>query len=382
MQKTRKEYSNQNWKVFSWFLHGDKIRAIFNILCKVKKKRNEVTVLQADNDIHSANLECLSGNHVLVTRVQSIIPFAWKSRALIFHSTLTVLRFLIGIVDVATVHLSYFEDGSCEYYDAEFWGPVYTLYDTVVDFYVTLMISIVLISHIRSIISTRMKVNTLLYTSVIYNNVLRTLCITIVNLMSTLLIIMENKMIKIMLLWPIINILIVCLVGYDSDVTKAIQKIRQRHWQTLSATATSVTLDLNEFPMNEAGLSHLQQQPQEQEQEQQQQQQEQQGQPYQHFRKPSLTRRHSDSALAENLLSDKFDRNNSEHLSITSHWKSVVPLTATNAASQHLQQQFSPLSDYDNNLLHNLHILLSNTSSLQGSTSNNTIDSYVKGQSV
>lgn len=45
-----------------------------------------------------------------------------------------------------------------------------------------------------------------------------------------------------MLLWPIINIAFVILVGYDSDVTKSIRKLRQRRWNTLSVMASTVDL--------------------------------------------------------------------------------------------------------------------------------------------
>lgn len=61
-----------------------------------------------------------AGNHILVTRVQSIVPIHWKRRGNIFHTTLTVLRFLIGIVDVALINVSIYDDGTCEYRDEEF----------------------------------------------------------------------------------------------------------------------------------------------------------------------------------------------------------------------------------------------------------------------
>lgn len=50
-----------------------------------------------------------------------------------------------------------------------------------------------------------------------------------------------------MLLWPIINIFFVVLVGYDSDVTKSIRKLRQKRWRTLPTTTTS-TVDLSRIP--------------------------------------------------------------------------------------------------------------------------------------
>ncbi|KAG2195528.1 hypothetical protein INT46_006185 [Mucor plumbeus] len=187
-----------------------------------------------------------AGNYVLVTRVQSIVPIDWRKRALIFHTSLTVLRIIIGIVDVGLVHISTYPDGTCDYRDEEFWGPVYTLYDTLIDIYVTVMISAILISHIRSLVSDRMKVNKLLYTSVIYHNVIRSVCLTIVNLISAIFIIMKNHVDTIMLLWPIINICFIILVGYDSDVTKAIRKLRQKRWRTISNMTS--TIDLGTMP--------------------------------------------------------------------------------------------------------------------------------------
>lgn len=45
-----------------------------------------------------------------------------------------------------------------------------------------------------------------------------------------------------MLLWPIINIFFVVLVGYDSDVTKAIRELRQKQWRTPSNVTSGVDL--------------------------------------------------------------------------------------------------------------------------------------------
>lgn len=44
-----------------------------------------------------------------------------------------------------------------------------------------------------------------------------------------------------MLLWPIINIFFVVLVGYDSDVTKAIRELRQKHWRSISSSGVDLT---------------------------------------------------------------------------------------------------------------------------------------------
>jgi hypothetical protein len=54
------------------------------------------------------------------------------------------------------------------------------------------MITWILVSHIRALVAERMKINNVVYTSVIYNNVIRTVCLTIVNLISAIFIILVS----------------------------------------------------------------------------------------------------------------------------------------------------------------------------------------------
>lgn len=61
-----------------------------------------------------------AGTHVLVTRVQSIVPIEWRRRAIYFHSSITILRFIIGVVDVVVVQLGFYSDGTCLYVDQEY----------------------------------------------------------------------------------------------------------------------------------------------------------------------------------------------------------------------------------------------------------------------
>lgn len=63
---------------------------------------------------------------------------------------------------------------------------MYTLYDTLIDLYVTFVISLILLSHIRSLALDDMRINIILYTSVIYHNVIRSVLLTIVNLISAI----------------------------------------------------------------------------------------------------------------------------------------------------------------------------------------------------
>ncbi|KAI8973209.1 hypothetical protein BDF20DRAFT_945460 [Mycotypha africana] len=173
---------------------------------------------------------------VLLMRVQSIMPIAYKMKTLILHCSALFIRIILGIVDVILIHMDNYADGTCHYVVKEYWGPVYTLYDTFIDLYVSIMIIIIIINHIRSLKSDSLRGNTILYTSVIYYNAIRTVCLTIANFLSAFFVIMDAKLV--MLLWPIINIVFVVLIGYDADVMKTIQKLRQKDWQiTAAATA-------------------------------------------------------------------------------------------------------------------------------------------------
>lgn len=61
-----------------------------------------------------------AGTHVLVARVQSIVPVNWKRKSLVLHSFFTVLRCIIGVIDVGLIHIENYPDGSCKYIDEEF----------------------------------------------------------------------------------------------------------------------------------------------------------------------------------------------------------------------------------------------------------------------
>lgn len=61
-----------------------------------------------------------AGTHVLVTRVQSIVPVDWKRKSHIFHSTLTVVRCIFGLVDVGLINIENYPNGTCKYTDQEY----------------------------------------------------------------------------------------------------------------------------------------------------------------------------------------------------------------------------------------------------------------------
>ncbi|KAI8368418.1 hypothetical protein EDC96DRAFT_441596 [Choanephora cucurbitarum] len=188
----------------------------------------------------------VAGDYVLLCRVQSVVPVNWRKRTQALNYILIGVRFLIGIVDVVLIKITVHPTGACNFEDQDYWGIVYTFYDTILDIYVTVSISGILIAHIRSLKADRMKVNKLLYTSVIYHNVFRSVGITITSLVSSFFLIMKNREEIIMLIWPIVDTFFVILVGYDSDLTKAIRKLRTRR-RNVSSNVPS-TLDLGGAP--------------------------------------------------------------------------------------------------------------------------------------
>ncbi|KAF7721611.1 hypothetical protein EC973_004358 [Apophysomyces ossiformis] len=178
----------------------------------------------------------VAGTLVLLGRVQSIVAPQDRKKMRILHISLAVLRAIIGIVDVALIKLGVAADGQCLYADTLYWGPVYTLYDTVIDLYVTIMITYILVKHIRRLHTAQMRPNTTLYFAVVCSNVVRTLALTVVNFISAIFIIMEHDSEIIMLLWPVINFFFITLVGYDADVTKALRRIRQAYRRTVAVS--------------------------------------------------------------------------------------------------------------------------------------------------
>ncbi|RCH99239.1 hypothetical protein CU098_010439 [Rhizopus stolonifer] len=191
----------------------------------------------ADALYHSA---MTAGTAVMLMRVHAIIPIQWKKCALIAHTMVVIIRFIIGIVDVVVVTITNHDTNTCKYKNAKYWGPVYTLYDTTLDIYVTAIISAILVSHIRSLTFGDMRTSITLYTSVIYNNIIRTVLLTIVNIISAAFIFTYT-----MIIWPVTNIGFVLLIGYDSDITKTIQKLRQGRWRQ---AGSSYNIGLDKVP--------------------------------------------------------------------------------------------------------------------------------------
>ncbi|CDH57498.1 hypothetical protein RO3G_02504 [Lichtheimia corymbifera JMRC:FSU:9682] len=168
----------------------------------------------------------LSGNAVLLLRVRAIFPHEWNTASKIFHIMIIVVRLGIGVVDISMLSYVRGPRGMCRYQESAYWGPVYTFYDTLVDAYVTVMIGYMLSKHVSRLRRSFVEVNTSTYIVFLAQNVIRTTVLTGVNLLSALFILMREGHYAIMVLWPVINSLVLLLIGYDVDLTRVVQDMR------------------------------------------------------------------------------------------------------------------------------------------------------------
>jgi hypothetical protein len=101
---------------------------------------------------------------------------------------------------------------------------VYTFYDTFTDLYVTLCITTVLLMHLRKVKHVHIATNINLFLAIGATNILRTIVLMVSNLVSAVLILTEERQAVIMIAWPVINLLFILLVGYDTDIARLIRR--------------------------------------------------------------------------------------------------------------------------------------------------------------
>ncbi|KAI9288455.1 hypothetical protein BC943DRAFT_156483 [Umbelopsis sp. AD052] len=164
------------------------------------------------------------GNAVLLDRVATIVPSHLTKRFEIAHYIILAIRLAIGIIDAAIITVSAADNLSCIYQDNIAWGPVYTFYDTFTDLYVTLCITTILIMHVRKVKNVHIATNLNLFIAIGATNILRTIVLMISNLASAVLILTEERQSVIMIAWPVINLLFILLVGYDTDIARLIRR--------------------------------------------------------------------------------------------------------------------------------------------------------------
>jgi hypothetical protein len=81
--------------------------------------------------------------------------------------------------------------------------------------------------HIKKVKNVNVVTNISLFMAVGATNVLRTTVLMISNLISAVLILIQETQVVIMITWPIINFLFILLVGYDTDIARLLRKIHR-----------------------------------------------------------------------------------------------------------------------------------------------------------
>ncbi|GAN01742.1 hypothetical protein MAM1_0011c01177 [Mucor ambiguus] len=186
----------------------------------------ELSGMIADAFYH---VSCLSAICILLLRVKIIVPLHRQMLFNIIHSLILVARVVIGVCDVIYSHLwSDVAIGVCRYKDKREIGLTYTLFDTVVDFYVSIMITFILVTHIRRLHADRVGGNVRLYKSVVIFNATRTIILSMVNLVCAVYYLAANDSpAMVFIVWPISILFLIALVGYDTDITKSINHCKR-----------------------------------------------------------------------------------------------------------------------------------------------------------
>jgi len=81
--------------------------------------------------------------------------------------------------------------------------------------------------HIKKVKNVNVVTNISLFMAVGATNVLRTTVLMISNLVSAVLILIQEDQVVIMITWPIINFLFILLVGYDTDIARLLRKLHR-----------------------------------------------------------------------------------------------------------------------------------------------------------
>ncbi|KAI9024388.1 hypothetical protein CLU79DRAFT_700332 [Phycomyces nitens] len=171
----------------------------------------------------------VAGAIILLSRVQTVSPENWKQWTRYLGIFFILFRAAVGITDCVLVKISKTDYNVCVYVDETVWGSLYTFLDTTIDLYTTLMISTILITHIRRIHSIHAPANSSIYFAVLFHNVGRTFLLTIANLISAIFILSQINTDLIICLWTTTNFLFILLVGFDTDITRSIRVLQKKY---------------------------------------------------------------------------------------------------------------------------------------------------------
>ncbi|CDS02841.1 hypothetical protein LRAMOSA00244 [Lichtheimia ramosa] len=175
------------------------------------------------------HLSMTAGMTVLLLRIRAVLPFGWNAYIKSMHVVLVGMRIIIGAVDVVLLQRAVLPDGSCQFQESKAWGPVYTVYDTLVDLYVTIAIGITLYRHVKRVRNSIDDEQTSLpYHAIIMQNVIRTTVLFLSNLATVILMLKSANQAVLIIYWPVTNILFILLIGYDSDLVQVVRSMRKR----------------------------------------------------------------------------------------------------------------------------------------------------------
>ncbi|KAL9538707.1 hypothetical protein MBANPS3_010729 [Mucor bainieri] len=189
------------------------------------------------------HVSCLSAIYILLLRVKLVIPSHQQMLFNIIHALILTARVIVSIFDVIYSHIwSDVAVGVCRYKDKHEIGVTYTLFDTAIDFYVSITITFILVTHIRRLHADRVGGNVDLYKSVVISNAIRTILLSIVNLVCTVYYLVANdNPTMVLIVWPVSNMFLIALVGYDTDITKSINHCKRLFSITLPSDSIFYT---------------------------------------------------------------------------------------------------------------------------------------------
>ncbi|CAO3616204.1 unnamed protein product [Mucor hiemalis] len=137
----------------------------------------------ADTFFH---ISSLAGLYIMLSRAMILIPEKYKTFFMVFHGCLLVIRLALGAADTIFAHIWVDQSsGVCISKDSNNAGIAYTIVDCFIDLYVSVVVSLVLSTHIRNLKAMGVKGNSSLYISVVATNVFRTVALLILNLWCT-----------------------------------------------------------------------------------------------------------------------------------------------------------------------------------------------------
>ncbi|EPB87652.1 hypothetical protein HMPREF1544_05535 [Mucor circinelloides 1006PhL] len=192
------------------------------------------------------HVSCLAAICILLLRVKVILPPHQQALFNAIHALILAARFTVGVFDVIYSRIwSDISIGVCRYKDKHEIGVTYTLFDTAIDFYVSIVITFILATHIKKMCAAHIGGNISLYKSVVISNAIRTILLSMVNLVCTVYYLIANdNPTMVLVVWPINNIFLIALVGYDTDIIKSINQCKR----SSTITFTNDTIDTKYIP--------------------------------------------------------------------------------------------------------------------------------------